>query len=244
MKTTSPMPPPSPGLRSPGAFTLVELLAVIAIIGVLSALVVVTVGRVRDNARAAACQGNLRQIGAAFSLYAAENRGLLPMPQEKDQPWPMNTWMHKLQPHLEQKRVRTNVENLSLAFDGVFRCPGKSDWDLSASHDAYKISYGMNCFDATNAGESAKYEARRVHTLAHPAITMLAMDRGMFNASGQPVAMGPYILNKNHVYRDALGLWHGGKDNVLFVDGHIEALSKDGLNYYLMKTSNGALRPW
>lgn len=231
-------------LRSSRAFTLVELLAVIVIVGLLSALTVGAVGQVREKARAAACQGNLRQIGAAFSLYAAENRGLLPMPQEQNQIWPMNTWMHKLQPHLEQRQVRTNAENLSLAFDGVFRCPGKSDWDLSASHDAYKISYGMNCFDATNAGESAKYEARRVQTLAHPAITMLAMDRGMFNASGQPVSMGPYILNKNHVYRDALGLWHNGKDNVLFVDGHVEALPKNGLNYYLMKTDNGALRPW
>lgn len=59
-------------------FTLIELLTVIAIIGVLAALLVPVVARVRASARSAQCLSNLRQIGSAIHLYVGENRGFLP----------------------------------------------------------------------------------------------------------------------------------------------------------------------
>lgn len=55
------------------AFTLIELLAVIAIIGVLAAIVIGSISKIRDAARRSTCTSNLRQIGAAFPLYAADN---------------------------------------------------------------------------------------------------------------------------------------------------------------------------
>jgi prepilin-type N-terminal cleavage/methylation domain-containing protein/prepilin-type processing-associated H-X9-DG protein len=60
------------------AFTLIELLTVIAIIGVLAAIIIGSVSKVRDAARRSTCVSNLRQIGTAFPLYAADNRGLYP----------------------------------------------------------------------------------------------------------------------------------------------------------------------
>lgn len=65
--------------RATGAFSLVELLTVIAIIGILAAILISTVGRVRENARTAQCTGNLRQIGLASLLYAGNNKGMLPI---------------------------------------------------------------------------------------------------------------------------------------------------------------------
>lgn len=45
------------------AFTLIELLTVIAIIGILAAIIIPTVGKVRDSAKKAQCVSNLKQIG-------------------------------------------------------------------------------------------------------------------------------------------------------------------------------------
>jgi prepilin-type N-terminal cleavage/methylation domain-containing protein/prepilin-type processing-associated H-X9-DG protein len=62
----------------PAAFTLIELLTVIAIIGILAAILIPTVGSVRTQARQAQCVSNLRQIGVALATYADAHRGAFP----------------------------------------------------------------------------------------------------------------------------------------------------------------------
>jgi len=59
-------------------FTLIELLVVIAIIALLMSILVPTLQRVRKQARAVACQSNLRQWGILWATYTAENDGHLP----------------------------------------------------------------------------------------------------------------------------------------------------------------------
>lgn len=59
-------------------FTLIELLTVIAIIGILAAIIIPTVGKVRDTAQKAAAGSNLRQIGQAALIYATDNKDSLP----------------------------------------------------------------------------------------------------------------------------------------------------------------------
>ncbi len=54
------------------AFTLIELLTVIAIIGILAAILIPVVSAVRDSARSAQCQSNLRQIGTAVHAYMSD----------------------------------------------------------------------------------------------------------------------------------------------------------------------------
>ncbi len=61
--------------RATGAFTLVELLTVIAIIGILAAILIPTIGAVKKAARESQSLSNLRQIAMAMNLYADDNKG-------------------------------------------------------------------------------------------------------------------------------------------------------------------------
>jgi prepilin-type N-terminal cleavage/methylation domain-containing protein/prepilin-type processing-associated H-X9-DG protein len=60
------------------AFTLVELLVVLAIISLLAALLLAGVKVVRDSSKSAACQNNLRQIGLSVVAYTMQNDDYLP----------------------------------------------------------------------------------------------------------------------------------------------------------------------
>jgi len=60
------------------AFTLIELLVVIAIIALLMAILLPVLQRARKQAKAAACQANLRQWATTLALYVDDNQGRVP----------------------------------------------------------------------------------------------------------------------------------------------------------------------
>ena len=64
--------------RTARAFTLLELLVCLAIIGVLTGVTIPLYARVSQQSRAAACVSNLRQLGAGLSLYLGEHNMRMP----------------------------------------------------------------------------------------------------------------------------------------------------------------------
>src|SRR5436309_7030957 len=63
--------------RSP-AFTLLELLVVIALIAILAALLFPVFAQAREKARSAACMSNLKQIGSAWMIYTQDYDEMFP----------------------------------------------------------------------------------------------------------------------------------------------------------------------
>lgn len=59
-------------------FTLIELLVVIAILAILAAILFPVFARAREKARSAACVSNLKQLGAAMSMYCQDYDGKFP----------------------------------------------------------------------------------------------------------------------------------------------------------------------
>ncbi len=65
-------------MLSPRGFTLVELLVVVALIGLLLGIIVPALGRAREQAAYIACRSNLKQIGIANTAYAHDYDGAIP----------------------------------------------------------------------------------------------------------------------------------------------------------------------
>jgi prepilin-type N-terminal cleavage/methylation domain-containing protein/prepilin-type processing-associated H-X9-DG protein len=108
--------------KSRRGFTLLELLVVIAIIGVLVALLLPAVQRVREAAYKTECLNNFRQIGTAFQNYHGTNNkfpkdddfyyqnasnfggpNFVGPPFGTNPTWPNMTWYSALLPYVDQQ---------------------------------------------------------------------------------------------------------------------------------------------
>ncbi|HYE01817.1 MAG TPA: prepilin-type N-terminal cleavage/methylation domain-containing protein [Phycisphaerales bacterium] len=76
-------PTPRPRRRHRGAFTLIELLLVVAIIALLVSILLPVLAHARASSQATVCAANLGQLGKAVNLYALDYR---------DRVWPQFDW--------------------------------------------------------------------------------------------------------------------------------------------------------
>jgi len=86
--------------------TLVEMLVVIAIIGVLVGLLLPAVQAARENGRRAQCQGNLKQLGIALNQYAASH-GTFPPGNVGKMGY---NWLAAILPFIEQQRTYDELD--------------------------------------------------------------------------------------------------------------------------------------
>lgn len=124
-----------------GGFTLVELLLIVAISGVLIGVLLPAMARSRERSRANACLNNLKQLGVAAELYAADNGGLLAGNQRQDlgtNQWVSGSMMNS------QDATNVSLVQQSKFFPyvqqpGAFHCPADGE-----AGGARVRSYAMN----------------------------------------------------------------------------------------------------
>ncbi len=102
------------------AFTLTELLTVIAIIGVLAAILIPVTMRMREGAQKATCMSNLRQLGLAIGNYTADNRGNLPHHTGQAGDVSNKTLWQNIYPHLGNAAGKAREGD-------VYTCPSNLD---------------------------------------------------------------------------------------------------------------------
>lgn len=124
------------------AFTLVELLVVVAIIAVLAALLLPALTRSKESARAAACVSNLHQIGLALQMYVDGNNNKLPV--MRDQPMDTNAISTNALPNVD-----TVLKN-ELANTNVLRCPSDNQMIFEKTGSSYSWNSLLNGQSADN----------------------------------------------------------------------------------------------
>lgn len=119
-------------------FTLIELLTVIAIIGILAAITITAVGKVRASAQAAKCGSNVRQMATLAAIWAEENKGWVPQA----------CWAWK---QLPSYMGVTNLRSVGYN-DQIGTCGAVTDGLTHAPH------YGLNSLLASAANNTVYYE--------------------------------------------------------------------------------------
>jgi prepilin-type N-terminal cleavage/methylation domain-containing protein/prepilin-type processing-associated H-X9-DG protein len=227
------------------AFTLVELLVVIAVIGILVGILLPTLARSKARAQAIFCLNNTKQLTLAWIMYADDHNGRLAYNLGENAPatvsisgpsmarnWANNvlTWGLDTDNTNSAALVETGLGPYAAKSVGIYRCP--SDRALSSSQrgagwDSRVRSYSMNAmvgdagsFSTTgeninNPGYMQFFDFVRI---PQPANIFVFLDE-------HPDSIDDgYFLNKAETreWHDLPASWHDGGACFSFADGHSE----------------------
>lgn len=201
------------------AFTLIELLTVIAVIGILAAIIIPTVGGVRENARRSVAASNLRQIALAHAAYTGSSARPRSINANDIYDWAriLAENGHFNDPQIYFLNEDPLVEQSNLPYPQVVASPPASNsgaWTVDASFQGFPLSFVV---------------VNRLPSQAPASTTPLAWTRGL-QPSGQ---WAPFDATNPGVYGS-----DGG--HIVFLDGNVRYyrdLAEDGgqLIHYLTK---------
>jgi prepilin-type N-terminal cleavage/methylation domain-containing protein/prepilin-type processing-associated H-X9-DG protein len=206
--------------RCRAGFTLIELLVVIAIIAVVAAILFPVFTRVREKGRQSVCLSNLRQLGAAITMYTQDYDSVIPNVTGGN-PGANYTggWVYfsrfgdlwNTPPlmaafHVTRGSIYPYVKN-----PGIYVCP--SDTMGARSGLSYAINDCLHTVPDTFVGMSFGNPLSRYD---HPAQTMLLTEEG----AGQDPRTGSTNDGGLAYPGDPLSRRHNDGLEVVFLDGH------------------------
>lgn len=209
-------------------FTLVELLVVVAVVALLTALLLPALGKAREMAKRSLCISNLRQLGQGVNAYACDFNDWMPIANDKAG----HTYEWKAEVAECLGLAASPVNNLS---EKMFRCSSIKD-DPGLTHAGYGGGYGWNAslgdLAPTNNGfgymdGDAMRGRVRLSTTTAPSETAVAGDGVDWMGVGGgdwsyaylfPTSAGNYSSKPS----PSVGNRHGGGINLIWADGHVE----------------------
>lgn len=207
------------GTRRRGAFSLIELLVVVAIIAVLAGLLLPALSQARSRATAVRCTAQLRQLGIGCALYADENNDRLPQSAHQGA-----SWISRL--------ARYGLTN-------VYRCPA----DTNRSR---LTSYAINDFLTPSPYGDRLADFSRLTALPAPSETIhLAEAAPDFEGSDHfhfaDAASGGF--GTNAFAGEVAVERHRGSGNYLFADAHVQSMRWTILRSLLGQEGSRWVRP-
>lgn len=213
------------------AFTLIEMLVVIAIISILASLLMPALRNARDNAYSAYCGNNLRQIFTQFEIYASDHEDLIP--------WP-HTWPGMPGPKATHVNWR---DMLTESMGSVPKCPVGSG------------AYGINDFGSGQCWGTTLPPFPRIFAVGTGTkFNHFVSASGTYLMADNSVEVDPPYITPWIRGREPIAGWpdgevtdvayrHMGGCNMLFCDGHVEWL-KGPLAGYNPAADDRAVTPW
>lgn len=230
------------------AFTLLELLIVIAIIALLAALLVPSLMRSKQLAQRLKCVSNLHQLGLATQMYWDDHAGSCFRYNLGSTNGGTLYWFGWLGAGAESQRpfeATTGALYPYLQGRGVELCPSlnyaMTQFKLKASGAAYGYGYNLSL----SASPPVK-----VSKLARPSDVALLADAAQVNDFQPPASRGNPMLEEWY-YVDSTTNYpnghfrHSKRANVVFCDGHValERMVAGSLDQKLPSQNVGRLRP-